>query len=143
MKRQTLAILAAAALFPASSIALAQGSDSAEAQVSASSSNDSQTSSGSSGSAAAASSDQSMQADEVHTVKEGDTLWDLSERELGSPWYWPKVWSYNPQIDNPHMIYPGNTIRFSPAAKDGTADDVRQNCIDSFTRYGYFEKILQ
>ncbi|MCE9667271.1 LysM peptidoglycan-binding domain-containing protein [Myxococcus stipitatus] len=49
---------------------------------------------------------------EVHTVQEGDTLWDLSSRYLGSPWYWPKVWSYNPEIANPHWIYPGNQVRF-------------------------------
>ncbi len=49
---------------------------------------------------------------EVHSVQEGDTLWDLSQRYLGSPWYWPKVWSYNPEIANPHWIYPGNQVRF-------------------------------
>jgi hypothetical protein len=48
----------------------------------------------------------------VHTVVKGDTLWDLSQHYLGSPWYWPKVWSYNPQIANPHWIYPGNQVRF-------------------------------
>ena len=47
-----------------------------------------------------------------HTVEKGDTLWDLSNRYLGSPWYWPKVWSYNPEIANPHWIYPGNQVRF-------------------------------
>src|SRR5215472_11199049 len=30
---------------------------------------------------------------EVHSVVKGDTLWDLSQHYLGSPWYWPKVWS--------------------------------------------------
>jgi hypothetical protein len=47
-----------------------------------------------------------------HTVERGDTLWDLSRKYLGSPWYWPKVWSYNPAIANPHWIYPGNNVRF-------------------------------
>lgn len=47
-----------------------------------------------------------------HTVERGDTLWDLSQKYLGSPWYWPKVWSYNPEIANPHWIYPGNEVRF-------------------------------
>lgn len=47
-----------------------------------------------------------------HTVERGDTLWDLSQKYLGSPWYWPKVWSYNPEIANPHWIYPGNLVRF-------------------------------
>lgn len=53
-----------------------------------------------------------------HTVVHGDTLWDLSQRFLGSPWYWPKVWSYNPEIANPHWIYPGNEVRFFPAGEE-------------------------
>jgi hypothetical protein len=56
---------------------------------------------------------------EVHTVVKGDTLWDLSQKYLGSPWYWPKVWSYNPQIANPHWIYPGNQVRFFPEGEQG------------------------
>lgn len=55
---------------------------------------------------------------EEHTVVRGDTLWDLSQRYLGNPWYWPKVWSYNPQIDNPHWIYPGNQVRFFPGGEE-------------------------
>lgn len=55
---------------------------------------------------------------EVHTVVRGDTLWDLSERYLGSPWYWPKVWSHNPEIANPHWIYPGNNVRFAAAGEE-------------------------
>jgi hypothetical protein len=55
---------------------------------------------------------------EVHSVVKGDTLWDLSQRYLGNPWYWPKVWSYNPEIENPHWIYPGNAVRFFPAVAD-------------------------
>lgn len=49
-----------------------------------------------------------------HTVRNGDTLWDLSESYYASPWYWPQVWAYNPQISNPHYIYPGDLIRFQP-----------------------------
>lgn len=56
---------------------------------------------------------------EVHTVRSGDTLWDLSQTYLGSPWYWPKVWSYNPEIANPHWIYPGNRVRFFPSGEEG------------------------
>lgn len=55
---------------------------------------------------------------EVHTVVKGDTLWDLSSQYLGTPWYWPKVWSYNPEIANPHWIYPGNKVRFFPAGEE-------------------------
>ena len=55
---------------------------------------------------------------EVHTVVPGDTLWDLSQRYLGNAWYWPKVWSYNPEIANPHWIYPGNLVRLFPAGEE-------------------------
>ena len=51
-------------------------------------------------------------APETYEVAPGDTLWDISERELKSPWYWPKVWSLNPQIQNPHVIHPGDKISF-------------------------------
>lgn len=56
---------------------------------------------------------------DAYTVKPGDTLWDLSGRFLNNPWYWPKVWSYNPEITNPHFIFPGNLVRFSGGADEG------------------------
>ncbi|HTP50440.1 MAG TPA: LysM domain-containing protein [Anaeromyxobacteraceae bacterium] len=56
-----------------------------------------------------------------YTVKPGDTLWDLSGRYLDNPWYWPKLWSYNPGIANPHWIYPGNVVRFFPAGEEAPA----------------------
>lgn len=62
----------------------------------------------------------------VHTVVKGDTLWDLSQHYLGSPWYWPKVWSYNPQIANPHWIYPGNQVRFFTGSGEEPAAQVEQ-----------------
>lgn len=48
-------------------------------------------------------------------VEKGDTLWGLCKKELGSPWLWPKIWSYNPEITNPNWIYPGDIVRFFPA----------------------------
>ena len=45
-----------------------------------------------------------------HTVVRGDTLWDISARFLDEPWLWPTVWGYNPQIANPHLIYPGDVV---------------------------------
>lgn len=47
-----------------------------------------------------------------HVVEDGDTLWDICEAVLGRPELWPRVWSMNPEITNPHWIYPGDIIRF-------------------------------
>ena len=50
----------------------------------------------------------------IYVIKQGDTLWGLSERFIKDPYYWPNMWSKNGQVTNPHFIYPGQKVRIFP-----------------------------
>ena len=47
----------------------------------------------------------------LYIIQDGDTLWDLCDIFFSEPWYWPTLWSYNPQLTNPHWVFPGDMIQ--------------------------------
>jgi hypothetical protein len=63
------------------------------------------------GSASGAFVSEGVSVPEAHSVRRGDTLWDISGRYYNNPYNWPRLWAYNPQIQNPHWIYPGDRVR--------------------------------
>jgi hypothetical protein len=47
---------------------------------------------------------------DTYVVERGDTLWDIASMFLRDPWVWPEIWQINPQVENPHLIYPGDML---------------------------------
>jgi LysM repeat protein len=55
-------------------------------------------------------------APKEYIVKRGDTLWGIASMYLKDPWLWPEVWIINPQVPNPHLIYPGDKLALAYGA---------------------------
>jgi hypothetical protein len=74
--------------------------------------------------------DAAGQRGRIHTVASGDTLWDISDAYLGTPWVWPSIWDDNPKVPNPHRIFPGDKLWISPTAMRRVTDEEAQRLLD-------------
>jgi hypothetical protein len=66
------------------------------------------------------------EAPQSHRVVAGETLWDIAARFLRDPWRWPEVWRTNPQLEDPHLIFPGDRITLSYHAERGPSLELQR-----------------
>ncbi len=70
-----------------------------------------------------------------YTVRRGDTLWGICDTFFHNPYQWPRIWSYNPQIQNPHWIYPGDDVKLrhggtAPQSQNGGQQPQQGSLVD-------------
>lgn len=71
----------------------------------------------------------------IYEVQKGDTLWGISRKFIVDPYYWPDLWANNPDIQNPHFIYPGEKLRIysGPIVVVGVEEDVAEPVIEEMS----------
>ena len=62
---------------------------------------------------------------EGHVVRRGETLWEIASRYYQNPYQWPRVWAFNPQIQNPHWVYPGDRVRLRDVGSASGVQPIR------------------
>ena len=84
-----------------------------------------------------------------YLVKEGDTLWEIASMFLTDAWMWPEIWHVNPNIENPHLIFPGDEILLSYvdgqpqlALRRGSSSDASQRPMQSVRQGDRSEKLV-
>ena len=75
-------------------------------------------------------------APDEYAVQIGDTLWAIAATFLRDPWYWPEVWYVNPQIENPHLIYPGDVLAMVTIDGQQRITNIRGMTESESTSYG-------
>src|SRR5512144_277070 len=81
---------------------------------------------------------------DTYTVRKGDTLWSISARFLQRPWQWPEVWQANPQVHNPHLIYPGDVLNLAYLnGRPGIGIGSRGGGVEPHTRVEQLESAIK
>ena len=78
-----------------------------------------------------------------YVVKKGDTLWGIASQFLEDPWYWPEIWYRNPQLDNPHLIFPGDMLSLTYINGKPTLEVKREVVVEQIPGASSDEKVVR